>query len=172
MNTCAYHYWPAPTTSMPPTFQDLVTWHDGCCAFCGKRVTALIVDHDHKTGVVRGLLCGGCNIREASLTTSGASEWVAYRTNPPAMSLGLSIRYKGGIESYRARTYAPRDTLDGPLLPLAEIAAEYHRDRDERDASRLILHDAIRAAAGTMSELQIAKVTGVQRETVRKALGK
>jgi DNA-binding GntR family transcriptional regulator len=34
------------------------------------------------------------------------------------------------------------------------------------------LHDEIREAAGTMSEAEIARVTGVQRETVRKALGK
>lgn len=35
----------------------------GCCAICGnpsiKRM--LDIDHNHKTGKVRGLLCSGCN---------------------------------------------------------------------------------------------------------------
>lgn len=44
---------------------------DGCCAICGNpetsvfkgTVRALGVDHNHKTGKVRGLLCTGCNIK-------------------------------------------------------------------------------------------------------------
>lgn len=32
----------------------------GCCEICGRE-RALHIDHDHKTGDVRGLLCVSCN---------------------------------------------------------------------------------------------------------------
>ncbi len=48
----------------PEQFFDLLVAQDGKCAICGgapKRGRNLSVDHDHSTGVVRGLLCVSCN---------------------------------------------------------------------------------------------------------------
>ena len=48
-------------------YRDLVDAQDGRCAVCrtdqpGGRWGTLVVDHDHDTGAVRGLLCNNCNI--------------------------------------------------------------------------------------------------------------
>lgn len=48
-------------------YQDLYTKQNGKCASCGcvwagtEMHPDLVVDHDHKTGAVRGLLCPDCN---------------------------------------------------------------------------------------------------------------
>lgn len=48
-------------------YEELFDAQDGVCAICRKpqsdgRKKMLAVDHDHKTGVVRGLLCSPCNL--------------------------------------------------------------------------------------------------------------
>lgn len=51
-------------------FLDMLEEQGGVCAICGNPETSrgnhgyiknLSVDHDHETGVVRGLLCNNCN---------------------------------------------------------------------------------------------------------------
>ncbi|KQO05064.1 hypothetical protein ASF06_18645 [Agreia sp. Leaf244] len=46
-------------------FDELRESQAGRCAICGKEDSSesgLVVDHDHRTGRVRGLLCNGCNV--------------------------------------------------------------------------------------------------------------
>jgi Recombination endonuclease VII len=45
-------------------FQGLLISQRGVCAICGSGASVgrvLLVDHDHQTGKVRGLLCWRCN---------------------------------------------------------------------------------------------------------------
>jgi Recombination endonuclease VII len=52
-------------------YEDLLAAQGGACAVCGalngtciysgEKTKSLAVDHDHKTGAVRGLLCNDCN---------------------------------------------------------------------------------------------------------------
>ena len=46
-------------------FKSIFEKQEGCCAICGRHQLefkkALAVDHCHKTGKIRGLLCTNCN---------------------------------------------------------------------------------------------------------------
>jgi hypothetical protein len=70
------------------TYWELYAYQDGRCYICrwatGKS-RRLTVDHDHKTGLVRGLLCRPCNtflgvIRDC---IEAAERVVAYLKDPP-----------------------------------------------------------------------------------------
>lgn len=76
----------------PPTrsqFRDLFNKQNGKCYLCG---TALIerhthVDHNHKTGFVRSILCAKCN------TTIGCYEAALDKSNSESNIIGV-VRYK------------------------------------------------------------------------------
>ena len=57
-------------------------------------------------------------------------------------------------------------------LDLAELGATYVRARIAAEEARDAMAAGIRVAAPKMSEAEIARVAGVTRMTVRKALGK
>lgn len=42
-------------------FTDLLIKQVGMCAICGDKMSPPQIDHCHKTGIVRGLLCKRCN---------------------------------------------------------------------------------------------------------------
>lgn len=48
-------------------YEALALLQDYMCAICGKTETPLRIDHNHRTGVVRALLCTGCNLALGAL---------------------------------------------------------------------------------------------------------
>jgi hypothetical protein len=58
-------YWPALTLKQAETERQKLSDKQQCCAICAKHESQfskrLHVDHNHKTGKVRGLLCYRCN---------------------------------------------------------------------------------------------------------------
>lgn len=72
------------------------------CAICGQASSRLSVDHDHRTGNARGMLCTHCNLGLGS-----------FRDDPAV--LRRAIRY---LDAPPVRGYLNgRLVVDGPLRP-------------------------------------------------------
>lgn len=75
----------------PETYEALLAFQGGRCYVCGQvpRSQRLAVDHDHETGVVRGLLCAndefGCNVslRRILGNPAAARRAAEYAEKPP-----------------------------------------------------------------------------------------
>ncbi|WND24133.1 endonuclease domain-containing protein [Streptomyces violaceus] len=95
----------------------LSLWQNGRCAVCEDVGFELVTDHDHVSGLVRGLLCRSCNTLEA---TNGGEDSVfgRYRSRPPTQILGLEMRYWDPFARELApdrRNETPRDPWDDAL---------------------------------------------------------
>ena len=65
----------------PHEHQKLLAQQNGVCAICKETGRALCVDHCHRTGRVRALLCGHCNsaigfLRESPLLARAAATYL------------------------------------------------------------------------------------------------
>lgn len=86
-----------PTDNLAPRDPDpdvaglamIEEWQAGSCAICSSQ-SRLVTDHDHSTGLVRGLLCHRCNTAEAFRIVG---PYRRYRERPPAAILGVQARY-------------------------------------------------------------------------------
>lgn len=68
----------------------LVQAQDGRCAICSSRPRAgLVIDHDHDTGKVRGLLCNNCNLGLGLMgdDSERLARAATYLASPPAAKL-------------------------------------------------------------------------------------
>lgn len=74
-------------------YDALLEFQGGRCAICRKppRKKRLVVDHDHRTGAVRGLLCPvACNYKLLGKRDSDPELFLRayeYLTTPPASSV-------------------------------------------------------------------------------------
>lgn len=73
-------------------FAMLEEWHGGRCAVCGEMPVrgSLVRDHHHKSGMIRGLLCSGCNTVEGRSTSTLFEN---YRQRPPVKILAIEVLY-------------------------------------------------------------------------------
>lgn len=76
----------------------LLHYQDGRCALCRRKFSARrvsAVDHDHRTGAARGLLCRPCNSKLGALHEDTAWLWRAaeYLEHPVALDVFDTPRY-------------------------------------------------------------------------------
>ncbi|HCT77376.1 MAG TPA: hypothetical protein DGT23_12445 [Micromonosporaceae bacterium] len=92
------------------------------CGICGLRERRLVDDHDHLTGLRRGLLCRGCNVNEGGQSEHGL--FGMYRRRNPASILGHR-------EFYVGRGWPDRWWEDHSLARLLTGDQEWRTIRDE-----------------------------------------
>ncbi|MFD9076613.1 endonuclease domain-containing protein [Streptomyces lasiicapitis] len=104
-------------------------WHDGRCAVCGYRDVRLVDDHDHDTGLIRGLLCRSCNGREPN----DDGLFRKYRERPPAQILGIYLRYWDPFRGWaQPRVIDPNRLDNHPAYALAaKLAGRLQADSKE-----------------------------------------
>lgn len=99
------------------------------CHACGIRPGACI-DHDHFTGMVRGLLCRYCNTHADSCPHAFGCAWAGYLNNPPAAYLRL--RYPKPERVYHSSRTAEKIAYLG-FDPLYRGQATHRRRSPTRE---------------------------------------
>ncbi|MEV4970548.1 endonuclease domain-containing protein [Streptomyces scopuliridis] len=96
-------------------------WHAARCAVCGYRDVRLVDDHDHGTGLIRGLLCRSCNGREPY----DDGLFRKYRERTPAQILGIRLRYWDPFHGWaEPRAINPNQLDNHPAYALAAKLGE------------------------------------------------
>lgn len=115
------------------------------CGICGRAAGhvkykgVLVIDHDHDTDLIRGVLCHRCNILEGKVEFCDRPEFLIWRTYAPAAAWGvkyaeiMQIREDGGswdrpsgeIAELTGRPLpAPSGQVVKKLLPPAAVLAK------------------------------------------------
>lgn len=93
----------------PDEYEELLLFQGGGCGICGrppKEGKRLAVDHDHNSGVVRGLLCFFCNKRVLGARSAEVLvKTAAYVSDPPGVRV-LGMRIAAGRPPKKRRPRA------------------------------------------------------------------
>lgn len=95
-------------------------WHADRCAVCGFRAPRLVKDHDHETGLIRGLLCRSCNGQEPH----DGGLFQRYRMRSPADILGIRLVYVDPIHGPAEPRPRRRQLDNHPAYALAARLGE------------------------------------------------
>jgi len=82
---------------------------DIVCAICGYRTVRWVKDHCHESGLIRGLLCSGCNTHEGM---SNNPVYQAYRKVYPTKILKQKIHYADYATGYPPNPYYTRKEVE------------------------------------------------------------
>ena len=105
-------------------YEELLKYQEHKCAICGvdDSFNRLVMDHDHKTGEVRGLLCHGCNRiavgqyeRKGRYRTEHHTEIIKkYLSDPPINHIPTSVKHgwKYGIPSNEMEEVVIQSPMD------------------------------------------------------------
>jgi hypothetical protein len=96
----ACHTWKVPNGQVPAHLSAsgaLRRWQADRCAICTVHDLEMVTDHDHRTGLIRGRLCHGCNTAEG---VSSHPVYAAWRERPAAVLLGLEEVYWSPFSGY------------------------------------------------------------------------
>lgn len=86
-------------------YEAFLAYQNGTCALCPSvpNVRALAVDHDHKSGAIRGLLCLRCNkYKVGNLSLDTVNDIRQYLLFPPA------------DDFFGTRRFVPLDMINPP----------------------------------------------------------
>lgn len=108
-------------------YQLLLDAQGGRCAICRARPKSkrLAVDHDHKTGAVRGLLCGRCNhdlMGSAWDSMAMASALWHYMNTPPATGAWVPPENQPPLIADDGSARRPPKPSDAQSVPLVTNA--------------------------------------------------
>lgn len=85
-------------------FRRLLAHQYGGCALCGKESRSLELDHDHRSNLIRGLLCSDCNrsLDRYEKQRRIFQNFERYLQDPPVKALGIVATYKPAPEKSKA----------------------------------------------------------------------